>query len=100
MSRLRFGPCLAAACVAFLAVARGADTVKLAPSMLKVPQVIGPLRYEGENRYGDRRMGRSFGYNASGISLNVFVYDYAIRNLPDGPDSVAACEQYESAKRE
>jgi hypothetical protein len=45
-------------------------------------------------------LGRSFGYNASGISLNIFVYDYGIRNLADGPDSVAACEQYESAKAE
>jgi hypothetical protein len=84
---------------AFTMVVLGADTVKLAPSMLKLPQVIGPLKYTGETRY-DRRMGHSFGYNASGISLNVFVYDYGIRNLPDGPDSAAACEQYESAKHE
>jgi hypothetical protein len=81
------------------AVARGDDTVKLAPSMLKVPQAIGPLRYAGETRY-DRRMGRSFAYNASGISLNVFVYDYGIRNLADGPDSPEACEQYQSAREE
>jgi hypothetical protein len=86
------------------AVAHGAvlgdNTVKLAPSLLKLPQNIGPLRYAGENRYSDRRMGRSFGYNASGISLNIFVYDYGFRDLADGPDSVAACEQYESAKSE
>jgi len=78
----------------------GDNTVKLAPSLLKLPQNIGPLRYAGENRYSDRRMGRSFGYNASGISLNIFVYDYGIRNLADGPDSVPACEQYQSAKEE
>jgi hypothetical protein len=80
--------------------ALGDNTVKLAPSLLKLPQSIGPLRYAGENRYSDRRMGRSFGYNASGISLNIFVYDYGLRDLPDGPDSVPACEQYESAKSE
>ena len=78
----------------------GDNTVKLAPSLLKLPQNIGPLRYAGENRYSDRRMGRSFGYNASGISLNIFVYDYGIRNLADGPDSMAACEQYQSANDE
>jgi len=78
----------------------GDNTVKLAPSLLKLPQNIGPLRYAGENRYSDRRMGRSFGYNASGISLNIFVYDYGFRDLADGPDTVAACEQYESAKSE
>lgn len=83
-----------------LGAALGDNTVKLAPSLLKLPQNIGPLRYTGENRYSDRRMGRSFGYNASGISLNLFVYDYGVRNLTDGPDSVAVCEQYESAKRE
>jgi hypothetical protein len=78
----------------------GDNTVKLAPSLLKLPQNIGPLRFAGENRYSDRRMGRSFGYSASGISLNIFVYDYGFRDLPDGPDSIAACEQYQSAKRE
>jgi hypothetical protein len=80
--------------------ALGDNTVKLAPSLFKLPQNIGPLRYTGENRYSDRRMGRSFGYNASGISLNLFVYDYGAHNLADGPDSVAACEQFEGAKRE
>jgi hypothetical protein len=78
----------------------GDNTVKLAPSLLKLPQNIGPLRYAGENRYSDRRMGRSFAYNASGISLNIFVYDYGYRDLTEGPDSVQACEQFESAKRE
>lgn len=92
---LSFTVCAALAASA----ARGDDTVKLAPSMLRVPQVIGPLRYGGETRY-DRRMGRSFAYNASGISLNVFVYDYGIRNLADGPDSAEACEQYQSAREE
>ena len=82
------------------AAAIGDNTVKLAPSLLKLPQNIGPLRYAGENRYSDRRLGRSFGYNASGISLNIFVYDYGFRNLADGPDSVEACEQFESAKAE
>lgn len=98
----RYAAALVVACVA--TVAQGAplgdNTVKLAPSLLKLPQNIGPLRYAGENRYSDRRMGRSFGYNASGISLNIFVYDYGYRDLADGPDSVAACEQYESAKSE
>jgi hypothetical protein len=78
----------------------GDNTVKLAPSLLKLPQNIGPLRYSTENRYSDRRMGRSFAYNASGISLNIFVYDYGVRDLPEGPDSVDACEQFESAKAE
>jgi hypothetical protein len=78
----------------------GDNTVKLLPSKFKLLQNIGPMRYTGENRYSDRRLGRSFGYGASGISLIVYVYDYGLRDLPDGPDSVAACEQFERAKHE
>jgi hypothetical protein len=76
------------------------NTVRLAPSQLKLPQNIGPLRYTGENRFRDRRLGRSFGFNASGISLSIYVYDYGVRDVPDGADSVPLCEQYESAKQE
>jgi hypothetical protein len=78
----------------------GDNTVRLAPSQLKLPQNIGPLRFSGVNRYSDRRLGRSYGYNASGISLSIYVYDYGIESLPDGPDSVPLCEQYQAAKGE
>lgn len=78
----------------------GDNLVRLAPSPFKLPQNIGPLRYSGENRYSDRRMGRAFTYNASGISLKIYVYDLGLRDIPDGANSVAACEQFESAKRE
>ena len=82
------------------AAALGDNMVRLAPSSFKLPQNIGPLRYSGENRFSDRRMGGAFAFNTSGISLNIYVYDYGLRDLPDGPDSIAACEQFESAKRE
>jgi hypothetical protein len=82
------------------AAALGDNTVRLAPSSFKLPQNIGPLRYSAENRFSDRRMGGAFAFNTSGISLNIYVYDYGLRDLPDGPDSIAACEQFESAKRE
>jgi hypothetical protein len=78
----------------------GDNTVRLAPSEIRLPQNIGPLRYNSQRKFSDRRMGRSYLYNASGISLSLYVYDYGVANLPPGPDSVAACEQYESAKRE
>jgi hypothetical protein len=85
-------------------VVRGAalsdNTVRLLPSKFRLVQNIGPLRYTGENRYSDRRLGRSFGFGTSGISLTIYVYDYGFSDLSDGPDSVAACEQYEKAKRE
>jgi hypothetical protein len=78
----------------------GDNTVRLAPSQLKLAQNIGPLRFNGQNRFSDRRLGRSYGFNASGISLSIYVYDYGLADIPDGPDSVPLCEQYEGAKGE
>jgi len=78
----------------------GDNTVRLLPSKFKLLQNIGPMRYTGENRYADRRLGRSFGFGASGISFIVHVYDYGLSGLVDGADSVPACEQFERAKRE
>ena len=78
----------------------GDNSVKLLPSKLRLLQNIGPLRFTGTNRYSDRRLGRSFGYGVSGISLTIYVYDYGLTDIPDGPDSVPACEQFERAKHE
>jgi hypothetical protein len=103
---MKFAICvLAAFCVSFggsaaQAAKLGDNTVRLLPSKFRLLQNIGPMRFTGENRYTDRRLGRSFGFGASGISLIVYVYDYGLRELPDGPDSVAACEQFERAKKE
>lgn len=76
------------------------NTVHLLPSKFRLLQNIGPMRYTGENSYSDRRLGRSFGFGTSGVSLTVYVYDYGLHDVPDGPNSVAACEQFEKAKRE
>ncbi len=78
----------------------GDNSVKLLPSKFRLLQNIGPLRFTGANRYSDRRLGRSFGYGVSGISLTIYVYDYGLRDIPDGPDSVPVCEQFERAKHE
>lgn len=88
------------ACAGLHAAPLGDNTVRLAPSKLRLPQAIGPLRYSGGNRFDDRRLGRSYGYNAAGISLSLYVYDYGVRDVPDGADSVPLCEQFEKAKRE
>ena len=96
------GACAASllACCLAQAAPLGDNTVRLAPSQIKLPQNIGPLRYNSQRKFSDRRMGRSYLYNASGISLSIYVYDYGVADLPAGPDSIAVCEQYESAKRE
>jgi hypothetical protein len=78
----------------------GDNMVRLAPSQLKLPPNIGPLRYSSQRRFSDRRMGRAYLYNANGISLSIYVYDYGVADLAEGPDSIPVCEQYESTKRE
>jgi hypothetical protein len=87
-------------CAGSHAAPLGDNTVRLSPSQLRLPQAIGPLRYSGQNRFNDRRLGRSYGYNTAGISLSLYVYDYGVRGVPDGADSVPLCEQFETAKRE
>ena len=99
-AQLLLGLALALAVVVAHAARLGDNTVKLLPSKFRLLQNIGPMRYTGENRYNDRRLGRSFGYGTSGISLTIYVYDFGLRDLPDGPDSVAVCEQFERAKHE
>ena len=99
-ARLILGLVLALAAGGANAAPLGDNTVKLLPSKFRLLQNIGPMRYTGTNRYSDRRLGRSFGYGASGISLTIYVYDYGLRDVPDGPDSVPACEQFERAKHE
>jgi hypothetical protein len=99
-SRVLAGVAASALWVASYAAPLGDNTVRLDPSQLRLPQAIGPLRYSGENRFRDRRLGRSFNYNTAGISLSIYVYDYGLRALPDGADSIPLCEQFESAKRE
>jgi hypothetical protein len=91
---------LVAAAVVVHGKALNDNTVHLLPSKFRLLQNIGPMRYTGENHYSDRRLGRSFGFGTSGVSLTIYVYDYGLRDVPDGPDSVAACEQYEKAKLE
>ncbi len=91
---------LAAGSVMVSGKALNDNTVHLLPSKFRLLQNIGPMRYTGENHYSDQRLGRSFGFGTSGVSLTIYVYDYGLHDLPDGPDSVAACEQYEKAKQE
>jgi len=94
------GACVAIGGSAAHAAKLGDNTVRLLPSKFRLMQNIGPMRYTGENRYSDRRLGRSFGFGASGISLIVYVYDNGLTGTPDGPDSIPACEQFERAKFE
>ncbi len=71
---------------AFAAAAQlGDNTVRLAPSQLKLlAEHRAAALQRARIAYSDRRLGRSYGYNASGISLSIYVYDYGVAQIPDG----------------
>lgn len=102
--RIRARTCVLPLVMALAGAAQGAaagdDLVKLSPSKFKLAQHIGPMRFSGARKFSDRRLGRTFGYVTDGISLTIYVYDYGLHDLPEGPDSVAACEQFERARNE
>ena len=83
------------------AVAGGAEgTLTLAPTPLEVPRRIGPLTLSGEPyKYDDPRLGVSYQFVGSGLSLTVYVYDAGITDLTDGGDTVPACQEFEMAKQ-
>jgi hypothetical protein len=76
-----------------------AETVKLLPSVLEMPDRIGPLAYTGKpGSWPDKRLGQSYAYTAPGIQLDIYVYDAGVQNIPEGATSRPVCEQFEGAK--
>jgi len=76
-----------------------AQAVSLLPSPLELPRRIGPLEHDDKpHHFPDKRLGSAYQYNGSGQSLTVYVYDAGVKDIPDGPDSVPTCEQFEEAK--
>ena len=76
------------------------DTVPLLPSPLVFPRKIGPMVLVGEpHRYDDPRLGVSYQYGGSGLSLTVYVYDTGEKDLPDGADTMLSCVEFETAKQ-
>ncbi len=74
--------------------------VTLAPTALEMPTRIGPMSMDATpHRYDDPRLGVSYQYLGPGVSLTVYVYDAGVENLADGPDTIPACYEFESAKQ-
>jgi hypothetical protein len=89
----------AACCAGAPLAAAGADMVKLAPSPLELPASLGPMRIDGEpHTFEPAALGVSYQYSGQGLSLTIYIYDAAQEDIPDGGDSVLACEQLEEAK--
>ena len=74
-------------------------TVVLAPTPLEFPVRLGPMVLTGEpHKYEPAALGVSYQFLGKGLSLTVYVYDAGVKDIPDGGDSAAACEQLEEAK--
>lgn len=77
------------------------ETLKLGPTRLELPLRIGPLVTDGvAHGFGDPRLGVGYQYNGAGLALTIYVYDGGITDIPDGGDTVAACQQFEQSKSE
>ena len=91
--------------VVLLAIGFGAsasaadDTIKLLPSPLEFPTKIGSLESNGQpHKYDDPRLGKSYTYGAPGMFLTIYSYDAGVKEISDGGDTNATCEQFEEAK--
>ncbi|MBX3702988.1 MAG: hypothetical protein KF822_04375 [Steroidobacteraceae bacterium] len=81
-------------------VATGQELVTLLPSPIQLSSRIGPLEFDGKpSKYDDPRLGVSYGYNAPGAALTIYVYDAGVAEVPDGADSIAVCREFEDAKQ-
>ena len=90
---------LAAMVLAIAAPALADETVRLLPSALEMPARIGPLHYSGKpTSWPDKRLGTAYSFGASGMKLDVYVYDGGVTDIPDGADSRTVCMEFENAK--
>jgi hypothetical protein len=78
-----------------------ADTMKLLPTALEMPDRIGPLAYTGKpDTWADKRLGMSYKFVAPGMILDIYAYDAGVMRIPEGAGSRPVCEQFEQAKSE
>lgn len=78
-----------------------ADTVKLLPTPLEIPDRIGPLVYTGKpDIWQDKRLGMSYKFAAPGVLVDIYVYDAGLTGIAEGTASRPVCEQFEQAKAE
>jgi hypothetical protein len=76
-----------------------AESVKLLPTALEIPDRIGPLAYTGKpDVWPDKRLGLSYKFTAPGVLVDIYVYDAGVPGIPEGADSRPVCEQFEQAK--
>jgi hypothetical protein len=85
--------------VPFSNAAAADDTVKLVPTAIEFPRVVGPLSMVGETYvYPDPGSGAYQQFKGDGWLLFIYTYNANNKDLPDGADTGPACVQFERAK--
>jgi hypothetical protein len=65
-----------------------------------MPRRLGPLFHDGKpHAFPEPALGVAYQYSADGLSLTIYVYDAGIKDIADGANTVATCEQFEEAKQ-
>ena len=75
------------------------ETIKLTPTAIEFPRVVGPLSMVGETYvYPKPGSGAHQQFGGDGWLLFIYTYDANNKDLPDGADTTPACIQFEGAK--
>jgi hypothetical protein len=86
--------------VPFANAAAADNTVKLAPTAIEFPRVVGPLSMVGDTYvYPEPGSGAYQKFQGDGWLLFIYTYDANTKDLPDGAESAPACVQFEYAKK-
>jgi hypothetical protein len=89
---------LAVSCGVGAGASRAADTVKLEPAPFLFPRQLGPLHYEGDHKFEQPGLGVGYSYRAEGMALDLYVYDYGRKDIGDGAEAPAVCQEFEGVK--
>jgi hypothetical protein len=82
--------------VTILALAGSVATA--ADSKPAIPKQIGFLPYKSAKKFDDPALGVALTYQGEGTTLNIYIYNGGVGDIPNGIDTVVALQQFEQAK--
>ncbi len=82
----------------FAILAVSASLATATDSKSAVPIQIGGLQYKTAKKFDDPVLGVSLSYQGNDSTLNIFIYDGGVGDIPNGIDTVIALKQFEQAK--
>jgi hypothetical protein len=81
-----------------LAILALAGSVAASDSKSLVPKQIGGLPYKTAKKFDNPALGISLIYQDDNTTLNIFIYNGGVGDIPNGIDTVVAQQQFEQAK--